>query len=439
MDTVTHLSQTKLPHYDVIVVGAGPAGVVAAVQAARAGAKTLLIEKSGFLGGTTTLAGVNFPGLFHAWGRQVIAGIGWEWVSNTVRYAGDSFPDFKQWRDKPHWKMQVSVNIPVHAAVADEILASAGVDLLQHTLIARVEKKDEWLVTFCGKEGLREIKASVLVDCTGDANVVSLAGFAVMRNEHLQPGTLVMHASGYCIEELDLDSLETAFTEAVECGDMRRSDFWSAQCPASSFLHNHGSNSVHVPDIDASTSEGRTQAERSARATLLRIVRFFRGRPGLEHFKIDWCAPECGIRETVTIAGETCITCDDYMSGRVWEDSLCHSFYPIDLHRADGNGGIDQRQLQEGVVPTIPLGALLPVGSQNLLVAGRCASGDQEANSAFRVQASCMAMGQVAGAVASLAGTTGRELREVPLEEVRAVLGQYGAIVPSVAQSRLNV
>jgi len=95
--------------YDVIVLGGGAAGVVAAIQAGRAGAKTLLVEKTGMLGGTLTNGGVNFPGLFHAWGHQVIAGIGWELVSRCVAETDDSLPDFADHR-RGHWLLHVRVD-----------------------------------------------------------------------------------------------------------------------------------------------------------------------------------------------------------------------------------------------------------------------------------------------------------------------------------------
>lgn len=96
--------------YDVIVVGGGTAGVIAAIQAGRAGAHTLLVEKNGMPGGTLTVGGINYPGLFHAWTYQVIAGIGWELVERCVSESGDTLPDFTRQQAKDHWKEQIRVN-----------------------------------------------------------------------------------------------------------------------------------------------------------------------------------------------------------------------------------------------------------------------------------------------------------------------------------------
>lgn len=425
-------SESPDSFFDVIVLGGGPAGIVAATQAARAGARTLLVEKSGMLGGTTTLNGVNLPGLFHAWGRQVVAGIGWELVTAVVRESGGRLPDFSTWREVPHYKLQIPVNAAIYAALADSLVLDAGVELRLHTLPAALRFQDDtWHVQLCGKEGLRTLRARVLIDCTGDANAVALAGLPLSRESTLQPGTLVTHAGGYDLDRLDFDALDAAFAEAVRRGELHRSDFQAASRPVTTFLRLHGGNAMHVTGIDGSTSEGKTRAEVRARATLLRIIRFLRAQPGLENFRIEHMAAECGIRETVTIRGETRVTREDYVSGRVWPDSVCHSFYPIDLHSTEG-GAIDTRPLRPGIFPTIPLGALLPRDSRRLLVAGRCACGDREANSAFRVQASAMAMGQAAGATAALAALADRDPREIPVEDIHALLSSHGAIVPSL-------
>ena len=139
-------------------------------------------------------------------------------------------------------------------------------------------------------------------------------------------------------------------------------------------------------------------------------------------------SPEVGVRETYRVRGEYLITHRDYTSGKRWKDSVCHAFYPIDLHRQAT--GVQTAHLEEGVVATVPLRALLPKGSRNLLVAGRCISSDQRANSALRVQATCMATGQAAGAAAALAAQHGISPAEVLVEEVKALLMSHGAIVP---------
>jgi len=424
------------PSFDVVVIGGGPAGITAATQAARAGAATLLVEKSGILGGTTTLAGVNLPGIFHAWGRQIIAGIGWELVGQTQRLMGRPIPDFAapENRNRRHWEYCLKVNIPLYAALADQLVIGSGATLWLHSMLAEAvysETDDGWSLRVCRKEGLKRLRARILVDCTGDANAVTLAGHAVHRSALRQPGTLMFRVSGYDTEALDFPALEAAFRRAVAAGSLLRSDLWATQEPVTSFLRHRGGNAMHVTGTDAAGSEGKTAAELQARAILLRIVRFLRAQPGLGNLTVERAAPECGIRETVTIDGELRITGRDYLSGRVWDDSLSHSFFPIDIHHPAG-GGVDTRPIAEGIVPTIPLRAQLPRGSRRLIVAGRAISSDREANSALRVQATAMATGQVAGALAALATARGCELREVPLAASRELLAAHGAIVPPV-------
>jgi hypothetical protein len=205
-------------------------------------------------------------------------------------------------------------------------------------------------------------------------------------------------------------------------------DVQHSRAPFINFLRGRGPNAQHVLNIDGSTSAGKTQANLAGRASVLRILRFVRSLPGCEQARLVRMQTETGIRETYRIEGEATITQADYIAGRVFDDAVCHAFYPIDLH--DEHGVVPQ-PLRAGVVPTVPLAALVPQGSRNLLAAGRCVSSDRAANSALRVQASCMAMGQAAGAAAALAAQTGVTPLSVPLADLRQTLEAHGGIVPA--------
>lgn len=415
--------------YEVVVIGGGPAGATAAIQAARLGARTLLVEKNAMLGGTTTAAAIDIPGLFHAWGTQVIAGIGWEVVKRAVEVAGDELPDFSDF-DRPAYKLSVQLRREIYASLLDEAVLDSGAALRFHTMLGAVRRDGaEWSLTLCGKEGLFEERARVLVDCTGDANAVALAGFEREQNVERQPATYSACFSGYDVESLDYDALQRACAEAVARKELRPTDLTMHRDGVRGFLRFRGRNSMHIPGVDGSTSRGRSEAEVEGRAGLMRIFRFLRAQPGLEGLTIDYFASECGIRETYTIAGKQKITVDDYVSGRLWDDAVCYSFYPIDVHRPSGHG-IDYRVLTKGTFPTIPRGALLPRDSSWLIAAGRCASGDQEANSAYRVQASCMAMGQAAGVMAALSAQSDVEPEQLALADIHEALRAHGAIVP---------
>ncbi len=413
--------------YDVVVIGGGTAGVVAAIQSGRAGAKTLLVEKSGMPGGTMTLSAIAKPGLFYAWHKQVIGGIGWELVIDTVKECGLSMPDFNtQDGMKNHALYQIRLNALVYAALCDAKMLDAGVEVLYHAMAAAIDGEK---LTLCTKEGLKEIRAKVIVDCTGDANVVSLAGGKIVESDVCQPGSYSFKLSGYDLQSLDYEKIAANARQAVAEGKLEFTDLsWNAGDFSAQLLHSLGNNGNHLWGDRAHTSEGRTAMEIEGRQAALRAYRFLRRQAGLENLKLELNSAECGIRETVRIQGETVVTVEDYQSGRVWADSICYAFYPIDLHNKEH--GVRPEPLAEGVVPTVPLGALIPQGINNMLVAGRCISSDRLANSALRVQATCMATGQAAGAAAALAAQLNCGVRKVPLEQLKELLKQYQAIVP---------
>jgi len=419
-------------NFDVIVVGGGGAGPSAAVQAARAGAKTLLVEKTSRLGGTTVNAGIYRPGLFDAHGKQIIDGIGYEICKRAIDVLGGPYTDFNKVPERHHMN-QLYVDPAIYAAVCDLAVIESGATLLLHTMVGKVERRaDDWLLTLCMKEGLAEFTAKVVIDCTGDANVVGMAGYELSYPEAQQPATLSCTMSGYDIEQLDMPAINAAFVEAVASGELKGSDgCWRTDQPSlRGWLSARGQNANHIEaDSNARTSAGRSQVEVEGRSSVLRLFQFLRRQPGLENIKIESISPEVGIRETVTIVGEETVTLEDYTSGRVWDDAISYSFYPIDLHGYTSQEW-NKYPLPEGVVATIPRGALLPRGSRNLLAAGRCFSSDRMANSAGRVQASAMAMGQAAGALGALACKNSTTVGEVDMSELRALLREHNAIVP---------
>lgn len=409
--------------YDIMVFGGGSAGSVAAIQAARDGKRTALVEKNGVLGGTTIVASVNFPGLFHAWGKQVIRGIGWEIIERTVELGGAELPDFSVIPTR-HWKHQVLVNRFIYSAVLDQMCLDAGVSVRLHEMPAAVMRGDDGIyVALVGKSGLQWFKTSKLIDATGDANVAGMMGFARKKGEHLQPGTLINDISGYDISAVQADELQKIYEKALHSG---------AVGPTRSGLYHDlkaGRINMHIQGIDASNSEGATMAEIRARRNLLEMVTMLRQVPGCEKLEVRYFANECGIRETWRIEGEAEVDEQSYVSGYMWPDAVCYSFYPIDLHH-HSDFHIEQKMIEPGIVPTLPYRALIPKGSDDLLVAGRCVAGDRMANSAFRVQASCMATGQAAGMAAALAVELNCSVRDVPPDTLRGQLELHGAIVP---------
>lgn len=433
--------------YDVMVAGAGVAGVVAATQAARSGARTLLVERLSRVGGTALAADVPYPALFHAFGRRIVGGIGWEWMEHALKEEGRPLPEFdlEHSRNNRH---SIRVDMTLFALTGEELLARAGVSFLRHAMPSRLRRADGggWRVEICGKEGPFEIGARMLIDATGDANLARLAGCALWREPEPQPATLVARLDGYDFEKIDKAAMRAAYDQARAAGKVEPADFgWvpSAACQAAAgrevdpdgwqrcegYFRSRGGNSGHVRSGDASTSEGRSDLEARSQLWLLELLRRFRKVPGLEGLRIASLPQECGVRETDRIVGETPVTDDAYESGRVWPDAVGYSFYPVDIHVWGGNGLIF-KTLDEGVVPTIPLGAMRPKGEGRLLACGRCVSGERRAYSAYRTMATCMVTGQAAGAVAALAARAGTTTDGVPTAEWRAELLHHGAILP---------
>ncbi len=370
---------------DVLVFGGGTAGTVAAIQAGRAGAKTMLVEHGGQLGGAMTTGGVAFPGLFHAWGKQIIAGIGWELVTETVSLENGVFPDFKDLSLR-HWKHQFNINQYLYVLIAEEKCIQAGVKIVYYETPFSVKHTDGgWMVECIGSGVHRVVNCKQIIDCTGGADVVGMLGFPRLRGEETQPGSMLFKT-------------DTPYVPGEE------------QLKA-----------VYVHGADSSSSATRTCANLKGRKAVLQQVK-------KNNAKLTHLQPEATFRESYRIVGEKMVTHDEYVSGFKYDDAICYAFYPIDLHTKNG---VTPKYLEKGVVPTVPLGALIPKDSKNILVAGRSVSSDRLVNSALRVQASSMAMAQVAGVTAALASDLNKTPGNVDLKKIKDLLVKHKAILPS--------
>lgn len=382
---VTHAAEPEISEQvDVLVVGGGTAGTIAAIQAGRAGASVLLVERGSQLGGAMTTGGVAFPGLFDAWGKQIIAGIGWELVKESVELDSGSFPDFAKVPDK-HWHNQIFTNQFLYAILSEEKCEAAGVKIAYYEFPQTVTKTDSgWQVECVGFGTRRRVNCKQIIDCTGGAEVVGMLGLPRQREEERQPGSYL---------------------------------FMMGEA------HEPGRNQIHrlyVHGADSTNSRTVTKANLTGRKSILEKLR-------KEGKRLMHLQPETGFRESYRILGETVVTVNDYRSGKKFDDAVCYAFYPVDLHTKTG---VKPEPLKPGTLPTVPLRALIPKGSRNIMVAGRSISSDRLANSGLRVQAPCMGMGQAAGAAAALAAKTGVTPLEVPLKDIHDLTRAHGAIIP---------
>lgn len=424
MASVAATPKEGLEKYDVLVVGGGVSGCVAAIQSARAGAKTLLVESSPQLGGTMTTAGVNYPGLFHAWGKQIIAGIGWELVEKCVREHGDKMPDFSDYK-KSHDCLQVRVNEYLYACLAEESALKSGVHLLYYSFPKSAkETSDGFEVEIAGKSIEKKVFARRVIDCTGNAAFVAMAGYRRIKGSEIQPGTLDFKFSNYTPEKIDKAALSAAYAEALKSGELHPHELW---ININGLIASGGKGAQHLVGADSSDAFVQTDSNIRGRETFLRLFRFLKRQKGLERIKISYVKTEAGIRETYRIDAEHNITVDEYAGGEKYPDALCHSFYPIDLHDSKG---VRPKMLKEGVVPSIPLRAMLPKNSKFLIAAGRHVGSDRLANSALRVQASCMAMGQAAAAAAAKSILENAPIGNADIHKIRNTLEKHNAILP---------
>lgn len=418
---------------DVLVAGGGPAGIGAALAAARNGASVLLVEQRGYLGGMATVSQVPAFCPFTDKQKPVIRGIGLEIMQEMKARMEPEFQNLYQ--DTYDW---VPIDAEVLKKLLDDKMETAGVRVLYHTFVGDVLHSNGQIeaVVIHNKTGTQAITAKMFIDSTSDADLTYLAGSELVKGGdegELQPGTMCFVMSNLdrtqYMEYVKVHgkSLKKAISEAKAAGTLPVVREWAGI----SWVNHHtaGFNFGHIFGIDGSNAEDLTRGAIEGRALVHQIVNWLKNTiPGFAQGYLVLTGEQIGIRETRRIVGDYTITVDDFMQCRHFPDDIARNAYFIDIHMANPQSGMTLAYLQPGESHGIPYRALLPLGIENVIVAGRSISTDRVTQGSTRVMPNCFAIGEAAGTAAALVVRRGmNRSRSVDIDELQQQLVLQGA------------
>ncbi len=455
---------------DVVVVGGGPSGAVAAIASARMGASTLLIDLNGFLGGVCTAANISSFLTFHNMrGEQIANGIAQEIVDRLLDIGGAVPPGHLR---NPYGNAYSVTPFDAEALklVLMRMTKEAGVDVLLRTMFTDIIMSGNTVkgVVFNNKAGFNIQPAEIVIDCSGDADVAALAGVPYQKGDEkdgrMMPMTLAFRMGG-------VDTLKVVdFVKANPDQFLLAEDPFIKETPeeiaerittfkdiplltgffdlikekkkTGEFPPTRERLIIEVtpqPDVvdvntasvlgkDGLNPEDLTEAYAEALDHVYTLEKFFVNYiPGFENARLVDTASVIGVRETRRIIGEHILTGDEASGGEEFPDSIGKGAYCLDVHEIDGS--IRHRHIKDGKAYDIPYRSLVPLEVNNMLVAGRAISMDRDASGSARNQVPCMVTGQAAGTAAALCVESNVNPREIDIKLLQHSLRTEGAII----------
>ena len=433
---------------DVLVVGGGPAGLMAAEAAAGDGLRVMLVESRGFLGGNLTI-GLPILGFLGHKGNQIIEGLPQRFIDRLQARGAAS-------EHRPcALHMSLTIIDPEEVKrTAFEIMEEKGVEVLLYAFCADVVKEGDDVkgIIIESKAGREAILAKTVIDCTGDGDLAFRAGVECRKgdaNGGMQPPTLMFCMKGVDVQRLrdaivaqpDVYDMDTMPAEQFRTGKFipvgLRNQIEQARAagiaiPVARTILITGLaddeiwvNMTRVNGVDSTLPESYTRGEIEGRKQVYDVARYLREFvPGFADARIEKIAPFMGIRESRVIVGKYILTDKDILEERRFDDAIAVAGYPVDIHHAEGG---DCTLYWCDDCYDIPYRTLVPDAVGNLLVAGRCSSMNHEAMASTRVMSTCMALGEAAGRAARLALKAGVQPADLDVETLRAELRATGA------------
>ncbi len=418
---------------DIVVIGAGPGGLGAAVSAARAGTKTILVERYGMMGGMSSYGEVHPFMSNHCHDESMDRPVYLEWVKKMHSYYAEETQKEKETGKPLNPAREIQTT---HAALAAEDLClEAGVTILYHHTLADVitSGKDIEAVVLFSKSGFTAIRAKVFIDCSGDGDLAARAGcefaFGGEESGFCQPMTT-------CFKLHNVDKSRMPERKTITELYLKAKENGEIECPRGDVLlfNTYDNDVIHFNTtrvIKKSAINGCeiSEAEIEGRRQIRDYLNFLRKHiSGFEKAELLSMASHIGVRESRRIKGRDWITRQDFIDRSKFDDAIARVSYPIDIHSTTG-ATTELVHMKDGEYYEIPYGCIVAKDIDNLLVGGRPISVDHAIHSSMRVMPPACTVGSAAGVAAAMAAQSGKKPFELDGKDVRSKLKETGAFL----------